>query len=240
MKKIGVISDTHGILRPEVKENLRDCDAIFHAGDIDKPQILDELREIAPVRAVCGNADTSWAQMESLASYTELDLFGLRIGMAHTKKQVRGDVSDFDIIITGHTHKYDEKKAGGQLWLNPGCCGPQKRSNPLTMAIIETEGDGTYQIKKIEIVPPKEKKSSEKKSSDKKDSAKKTSGKKKTKDPEVTVELISSVISDVNAGTSIQNIAQRRGISEDLAAQICRLYVTHQGIDAAGVLDKMS
>ncbi len=246
MKKIGIISDTHGLLRPEVKENLAGCDAILHAGDIDKPELLDELREIAPVRAVCGNADSSWAEMESLAATADLTLFGLRIYMAHTKKQIRVPASDYDLIITGHSHKYDEKQEKEHLWLNPGTCGPRRRSNPLTIAIVETEEDGTFEVKKIEIVPSEDKKDSGKKSSgkegegsSKKDAGKKSSGKRKTKDPEVTTDLIGDVISDVNAGTPVDAIAQRRGISEELAEEICRLYVTHQGIDAEGVLNKM-
>ncbi len=180
MKRIGIISDTHGLLRPEVKQSLKDCEAILHAGDINKPELLDELREIAPVRAVCGNADESWAESEGIALTTSLTLFGLQIGMAHTKKAARSVSEGCDIIITGHTHKYEEKTTDGQLWLNPGTCGPVRRSAPITLAVIETEGDGTFQVVKIEIPQPEDKKNSDKKNSDKKNSDKKNSGKKES------------------------------------------------------------
>ncbi len=252
MKKIGVISDTHGLLRPEVKESLKDCDAILHAGDINKPELLDELREIAPVRAVCGNADETWAEVEGLAMTTELTLFGLKIAMAHTKKAARDVAADSDIIITGHTHKYEEKTEGAQLWLNPGTCGPVRRSSPITLAIIETEGDGTFRVERIDIPHPEEtKKSSGDKEPDGKSEGKSSGRKEKAEKKKSTrssrgkgeetasKNLVQSVIRDVNAGTPIPKIAQKRGISEDLAEEICRLYVTHQGIDAEGVIQKM-
>ncbi len=252
MRKIGVISDTHGLLRPEVKESLKDCDAILHAGDINQPELLDELREIAPVRAVCGNADESWAESEGLAKVTSLDLFGLKIGMAHTKKAAREVAEDCVLIITGHTHKFERKMADGKLWLNPGTCGPVRRSAPITLAIIETEGDGTYQVVKVDIPLPEEKSSSKKSSGKKessenaaadkaakKDSSKKSSRKKKSKGTPVTKDLVESVIGDVNAGIHVSKIAEERGISEEVAEEICRLYITHHGIDAEGVLEKM-
>ncbi len=268
MNKIGVISDTHGLLRPEVKESLQDCDAILHAGDINQPELLDELREIAPVRAVCGNADESWAEAEGIAQVTSLNLFGLNIGMAHTKKAARSVAEDSDIIITGHTHKYEEKIADGKLWLNPGTCGPVRRSAPITLAVIETTGDGTYRIVKVDIPQSEEKKGSdkknsskkssdreeaaarsaeekaagknEKKSSPKKESSKKNARKKKTKNAPVTKDLIGRVVGDVNTGIPVSGIADKEEISEDLAEEIRRLYVTHQGIDAEGILQKMS
>ncbi len=239
MNKIGVISDTHGLLRPEVKESLKDCDAILHAGDIDKPELLDELREIAPVRAVCGNADESWAAKEGIDQVTSLTLFGLKIGMAHTKKAARDVAEDSDIIITGHTHKYEEKIASGKLWLNPGTCGQVRRSAPITLALIETTGDGTYKIEKVDISQTEEKKDTERKSSSKKSSDKKSSRKRKTKEPPVTKDLVEKVIKEVNAGTPVPKIAEKLDISEDLAEEICRLYITHHGIDAEGVLGKM-
>ncbi len=243
MKKIGVISDTHGLLRPEVKEGLKDCDAILHAGDINRPELLDELREIAPVRAVSGNADEAWAEIEGLEPTARLTLFGLEIAMAHTKKAARPVVAGSDIIITGHTHKYEEKEADGQLWLNPGTCGPVRRSSPITMAVIATEEDGSYQVEQIIIPHPEEKKSSDKKSSAKKDadkkSTKKTTRKKKSKE-DVTTDLIAEVIRGVNTGIPVPQIAENLDISEDLAGEISLLYVNNQGIDAEGILKKMS
>lgn len=119
MHKIGVISDTHGMLRAEVTEALQGCELILHGGDINKQSILDELNEIAPVRAVRGNNDKEWA--EDLPKTITLDVCGLRVFMVHNKKEIPGDLPETDLVIYGHSHKYEEKTAGGIQYLNPGC-----------------------------------------------------------------------------------------------------------------------
>ncbi len=109
--KIGIISDTHDLLRSEAVSILTEVDAIFHAGDISSRGILDQLQAMAPVYAVRGNADKEWA--EKLPSFLDFELGGLRFYMTHKKKDLPADLSCYDIVIIGHIHQYSEK------WLAP-------------------------------------------------------------------------------------------------------------------------
>lgn len=150
MHKIAVISDTHGLIRDQVREMLADCEAILHGGDINRQAILDELAEIAPVYAVRGNNDKEWA--EQLPETLSLELFGLRIFMVHNKKYLPGDLGDRELVIYGHSHKYEEKQAEGRTWLNPGSCGPRRFNQPITMAVVRVEENGGFSVEKVEIL----------------------------------------------------------------------------------------
>ena len=147
--KIGVLSDTHGLLRPEVMEKLKGCEMILHGGDINKQSILDRLGEIAPVYVVRGNNDKEWAA--DLPESMFLDIYGTKVFMIHNKKYLPGDLDDADIIIYGHSHKYEEKYMGSQLWLNPGSCGPRRFTQPITLAILEICDDSSIHVERIEI-----------------------------------------------------------------------------------------
>ena len=118
MVKIGVISDTHGLLREEVLEILRDCDCIFHGGDINNQGVLDALGKIAPVYVVRGNNDREWA--EQLPHDLTVQIEGWKIFMVHNRKEIENLPEDADIVIFGHSHKYFEQVIDGRLWLNPG------------------------------------------------------------------------------------------------------------------------
>ena len=122
--KIGIISDTHGLLRPEVVKALTGCDAILHGGDINRQEILDQLNTIAPVYVVRGNNDKEWA--EHLPLTLDFTLTDLRIFMTHKKKDLPEDLSMFDLVVYGHSHKYAETYIGKTLLLNPGSCGPRR------------------------------------------------------------------------------------------------------------------
>lgn len=147
-KKIGIISDTHGLLRPEVMEILKTCDCIFHGGDINKPEILDQLRPLASIYAVRGNNDKEWA--EGLARTLRFSIEGVEFFMTHNKKDVAWNLENAQVVIFGHTHKYLEQKIDGRLWLNPGSCGRRRFDQEITMAVMTVE-DGKYQIEKIVI-----------------------------------------------------------------------------------------
>ena len=135
MKKIGILSDTHGRLREEVVEILRGCDVILHAGDINTPQALARLRELAPLYAVRGNADREWA--DALPQTLSEEICGLRIFMVHNKKEIPADVTGYDLVVYGHSHKFEERREGNCLFLNPGSCGPRRFSQPVTMAVAQ-------------------------------------------------------------------------------------------------------
>lgn len=146
--KIGIISDTHGLLRPEVLEILKTCDCILHGGDINKPEILDILRPMANIYVVRGNNDKEWA--ENLSKSLRFTIDGVEFFMVHNKKDVARDLGTAGVIIFGHSHKYFEKIIDGRLWLNPGSCGRRRFDQEITMAVMEVD-KGKYQIEKIVI-----------------------------------------------------------------------------------------
>lgn len=150
MKRIGILSDTHGLLRQEVLDQLQGCDRILHGGDIHNPEILDELERIAPVLAVRGNADKEWAKR--LPKKVTCDLFGIQLYMIHNKKEIQEDLSHKDLIVFGHSHKYEERREMGQVWLNPGSWGPRRFRQPVTMAIAEIGDSGTIKIQRIDLL----------------------------------------------------------------------------------------
>lgn len=219
MHRIGVISDTHGMLRGEVRAVLKTCDVILHGGDINKQGILGELEKLAPVYAVRGNNDKEWA--EHIPEMRLIDLYGIRFAMIHKLKQLPGDIGEWDAVIYGHSHKYEEKRENGRLWLNPGSCGPRRFGQPVTMAVIEVAEDGGFAVKKIELL-----------GAAKQPELDKISQRDKNK-------LVRTVMKETDKGTSVEEIARKCGIAEQLAEQICRLYLTHPDVDVQGILNKM-
>ena len=153
-KKLGIISDTHGLLRPEVMEILKDCDCILHGGDINKPEILDQLRPLASIYAVRGNNDRDWAK--GLAKTLRFTIEGVEFFMTHNKKDVAWELGGAQVVVFGHTHKYFEKMIDGRLWLNPGSCGRRRFDQEITMAVI-TVDNGRKKKKKIVISDEKQK-----------------------------------------------------------------------------------
>jgi putative phosphoesterase len=146
--RIGVVSDTHGLLREEVLQGLQGCDLILHAGDVGDPDILRALESICPVKAVLGNNDY-WLDLD-LPLQQAFCWHGLRICMTHRKDDLPADVSGYDLVVTGHSHRYAEKQAGHTLFLNPGSCGPRRFSQPVTFARITMHGK-QLQVQRISI-----------------------------------------------------------------------------------------
>lgn len=147
--KVGIISDTHGLLRPEVLEILKSCDCILHGGDINKPEILDTLRPLASIYVVRGNNDKDWA--EGLAKTLTFSIEGVKFFMVHNKRDVAWDLKDAQVVVFGHSHKYFEREIDGRLWLNPGSCGRSRFGGEVTMAVMTIE-NGKYNVEKI-IIP---------------------------------------------------------------------------------------
>ena len=132
---IGLISDTHGLLRPEALEALRGAETILHAGDVGRPEILDELRKIAPVVAVRGNIDTEkWA-----AALPETAILG-SIYVIHDVKQLTHTPPGINIVVSGHSHRPGQQERGGVLYINPGSAGPRRFRLPITVARLYLEG----------------------------------------------------------------------------------------------------
>ena len=145
--KIAILSDTHGLLRPEVVEYLKTADVILHGGDINKQSIVDELRQYAPLYIVRGNNDKEWAQ--DIPHDLTLTLDGMTFVMVHNKKEVP-DLTGADVVVFGHSHKYLQEEKDGVLWLNPGSCGPRRFHQEITMMMAELTG-GSLRVEKITI-----------------------------------------------------------------------------------------
>jgi uncharacterized protein len=139
--RVGVLSDTHDLLRPRVVERLAGCERILHAGDVGDLAILDQLRGIAPVGAVRGNTDsgaTAAGLPESLAG--EID--GLAFLMVHQREHADpARLSRLRLLVYGHTHRPEISWHGSCLLLNPGACGPRRFHLPLTLAILTVAGN---------------------------------------------------------------------------------------------------
>ena len=148
--KVGIISDTHGLLRPAVLKELQSCDYILHGGDVNKPAILDTLRAIAPLYVVRGNNDKEWA--EELPKHLTVTLGGVTFFMVHNKKDVPRDLGDAQVVVFGHSHKYFEQQQEGRLWLNPGSCGRRRFDQEITMATLTIDGTD-YQVQKLVFQP---------------------------------------------------------------------------------------
>ena len=146
--RIAILSDTHGLLRPEVVEHLKTADAILHGGDINQQAIVDELRQYAPLYIVRGNNDKEWAV--DIPHDLTVTLGGVIFCMVHNKKEVPADLSGVDVVVFGHSHKYVQEERDGRLWLNPGSCGPRRFHQEITMMMAELE-DGKIQVEKVTI-----------------------------------------------------------------------------------------
>lgn len=139
---IGVISDTHGLLRPEAVAALHGSELILHAGDIGKQEILEELESIAPVVAVRGNNDEDHAWAQNIPEKQSLEFGRKRLYMLHDRKQLANDPREegYDVVVSGHSHKPLVERDNGVLYLNPGSAGPRRFKLPVSVAILEIEG----------------------------------------------------------------------------------------------------
>ncbi|CAB3680238.1 metallophosphoesterase family protein [Paraburkholderia rhynchosiae] len=139
--RIGLISDTHNLVRPEALDYLAGCDAIIHAGDICNQAVLDALAQIAPLTVVRGNNDTGeWAA--SLPTHATLTVQQVAILVVHDIADVRGDPrkDDIRVVVTGHSHKPSISERDGVLFVNPGSAGPRRFKLPVSAGILTVEG----------------------------------------------------------------------------------------------------
>ena len=147
---LGIISDTHGVLRPEALHALRDAKLIIHAGDVGAPEILTQLKTIAPVFAVRGNVDTqAWAR--ELPETTVVETAGVSLYVLHNLQELdlKAAASGFHAVICGHTHQPEQHERDGVLYLNPGSAGPRRFHLPITVALLEV----TEKPLRAKIVP---------------------------------------------------------------------------------------
>jgi len=137
---VGLISDTHGLLRPEAVAALRGAELIVHAGDIGSEAVLDGLRGLAAVVAVRGNNDRDgWAA--ALPEVVVTEMGGARVCVVHDLKELRRDpeAEGFDVIVSGHSHRPRVERRGRVLLVNPGSAGPRRFSLPIAVARLHVE-----------------------------------------------------------------------------------------------------
>lgn len=148
---IGVISDTHGLLRPQAIEALRGSEQIIHAGDVGNPAILDRLSAIAPVTAVCGNVDVGgWAR--KLPQTNVLEIEGITIYALHILDQLdlNPEAAGFSAVIYGHTHEPHIETKNGVLYFNPGSAGPRRFDLPVSVGRLSLQ-DGRITADIVEL-----------------------------------------------------------------------------------------
>jgi len=136
--RIGLISDTHGLLREEALRVLQGSHLILHAGDVGDPGILESLRRIAPVVAIRGNVDTEpWA--DSLPAVEMVSASGVIIYMLHDVHSLDlvPQAAGFEIVLSGHSHKPKQERRNGVLYINPGSAGPRRFQLPISLARLD-------------------------------------------------------------------------------------------------------
>ena len=149
--RIGVISDTHGLLRPEALRALAGSEAILHAGDVGDAAILEALRRIAPVTAIRGNIDQTGA-CAKLPATEWVELGGVAFYLIHDLKELDLDAAaaGIAVVVSGHTHQAKVERRKGVLFLNPGSAGPRRFRLPVTVARVTVE-DGQVEAEIVEV-----------------------------------------------------------------------------------------
>ena len=150
---IGVISDTHGLLRPNALAALRGSDYVIHAGDIGDPDILQKLAQIAPVTAIRGNVDReAWAR--KIPSTNVLEVGGISVYVLHNLQELdlNPDAAGFAVVAYGHSHVPKQESKNGVLYFNPGSAGPRRFRLPVTIGRLRVQGD-RVSGEIVEIVP---------------------------------------------------------------------------------------
>jgi uncharacterized protein len=136
---VGVVSDTHGLLRPEVLPVFKGVDLILHAGDIGDPKVLENLRAVAPVFAVRGNNDREeWAK--GIPETRIVPVGDIRVYMIHDVKEMETAPSHCQAVVAGHSHRPSIEKREGILYLNPGSAGPRRFKLPICVARLTVRG----------------------------------------------------------------------------------------------------
>ena len=139
--RIGVISDTHGLLRPEALQALRSSALIIHGGDIGKAAVLDALRTLAPVKAVRGNVDREpWARNLPKTEAFEIDEVGVYVLHDLGEIDLVPDAAQFKVVVSGHSHQPSIQERHGVLFVNPGSAGPRRFRLPVSIALLHIQG----------------------------------------------------------------------------------------------------
>jgi putative phosphoesterase len=154
MHVVGVISDTHGLLRAEAVSALRGCDVVVHAGDIGKPDVIAGLRALAPrIVAIRGNVDLHWAR--DFDDVADVTVAGRRLHVLHDLKQLDFDpaAAGVDVVISGHSHRAVLEHRAGVLYVNPGSAGPRRFRLPVTLARLRLAPGRDVEAEIVSLLP---------------------------------------------------------------------------------------
>jgi putative phosphoesterase len=152
--RIGIISDTHGLLRPEAIDALAGVNYILHAGDIGDPAILDTLARIAPTTAIRGNIDTN-GPCAQLPPTEAIEIAGHLFYLVHSIHDLDLDpaAAQIAVIVSGHSHQPSIERRGDVLYLNPGSAGPRRFRLPISLAIVEISAEIAVRIVELAVNP---------------------------------------------------------------------------------------
>ncbi len=225
LHRIAILSDTHSLIRPGVEEILPTCEKILHAGDISDPETYSRLKAAGELVIVRGNNDREWAL--EIPYEKSFLLYNKKFYMTHRKSDVPADV-DADVIIYGHSHRYDMHRDGNILWLNPGSCGPRRWDQAITMMVMTISDEGEIDIERIDFDPSGQIISAKPKDEN-------LAG-EKTK---VTTKLVEKICHATDKGKTTAEIAKKYGISSELSETIVRMYLTHPGVTPEKIMAKL-
>lgn len=151
--RIGLIADTHGLVRPEALAELAGAELILHAGDIGKTAVLDALAQLAPVEAIAGNVDRGWCE---LPECRVLEIADHQVVLVHDRSSLDGPPPPGSIVVCGHSHRPAIERVGGVLWVNPGSAGPRRFSLPVGVGWLELgAGAPTARLVTLDVPPPR-------------------------------------------------------------------------------------
>lgn len=151
--RVGLISDTHGLLRDEALRALKGCELIIHAGDVGRPEILGALKALAPVVAVRGNVDTQpWAEELPVTAVAEAGPATIYVLHSLAELDLDPVVARFQIVVSGHSHKPSRTERAGVLYINPGSAGPRRFSLPITVGRLDLQRN-PWEYKLIHLLP---------------------------------------------------------------------------------------
>ncbi|HSB81768.1 MAG TPA: metallophosphoesterase family protein [Candidatus Methylomirabilis sp.] len=148
---VGLISDTHGLLRPETVRRLQGSDLIVHAGDIGKVEVLEALRSVAPVTAVRGNIDKGiWAEGLPTTAAVEIDQVGVYVIHDIQRLDIVPEAAGFTVVVSGHSHHPSIHERNGVIYVNPGSAGPRRFSLPVSIALMHVQ-DRSVEVKLVTL-----------------------------------------------------------------------------------------